>query len=216
MAHACTTGVQLWLLQVHACACTWMRTVCRTGRMSLSARTCVRLVVDRLEGSCSSCAHPTQRMVRDQFVCLVYDVWARRLASVQCMLKLRRSARPKTNCTYTCAWARRSIYSRLSPPAGPAPALYNCGRPHKEAGFSNPVPSVIQQEKAAANGVPDIKSQIPFIPRTTQDRWAVIPSCKPSKKSCTWRNFCVPVSEPFASCDTPASCHKLLVVDLFF
>ena len=25
---------------------------------------------------------------------------------------------------YACAWTRRSIHSRLSPPAGPAPALY--------------------------------------------------------------------------------------------
>ena len=65
---------------------------------------------------------------------LAHDVWP---VCIQCMLKLRRSARPKTNCTRADVWTRPDLlvgvlsrvqYSRLSPPAGLAPALYGLMR----------------------------------------------------------------------------------------
>ena len=128
MAHARTAlTVASACMRAHAHGC--VRYAAQDlGRMSLTARTCVRLIVDRLE--CSRHAqlvhiqHNVSSAISLSAWYVVYDVWARRLASVQCMLKLLRSARPK----YACAWTRRSIHSRLSPPAGPAPALYSCGR----------------------------------------------------------------------------------------
>ena len=123
--------VQLWLMHVHAYA--WMQTVYRTGRMPFDC-THMRLIVDRIYnfvGWSAQCmfmlctCHTTSSVIS---LCAWSTTFCTQsLGSVQSTLKLRRSAKLKTNY----AWTRRSIFSRLSPPAGPAPALYMMGM-HKQ------------------------------------------------------------------------------------
>ena len=114
--------VQLWLLQVHACRMRMHLDAYgmpyRKNVVDCAYMCAIDLWQVGMEGSMhvqvAHIQHNVSSAISLSAWCTTFghDVWP-----VSCAVYVT-TTRPKTNCT------RRSIHSRLSPPAGPAPALY--------------------------------------------------------------------------------------------
>ena len=99
--------VQLWLLMLHVHACMRMDAYGMLYRKNV-VDFAYMYAIDRWQVG----RHvPTQRVVHNQSVCLVYDVW--RMMFGQCAVYVEAASIGETkNKLYACAWTRRSIYSR--------------------------------------------------------------------------------------------------------